>query len=337
MEVQAKAFKVTQCGYYVRGEKEIAQFGSLDTLANLLGNWTVEDRPIQETMTFDVGAYDELLPVYFMGVHTIPRTNESILRLWNQTDVAGDQFGSLIRNSTVHDPDVRASDIPPDGVPGFPSYYWIIPDHDIVVGLRFRTNTHGHPGFNTYIRCFLSQFSEHVVKDTDGEVLGYIEEEGDEPVHMYPRFHSIPHRLPAVLDQVRRHCPNIRRLLQRKSLTLTMQRDRNLMARVLKWTGMDDPDLPNEEISFEYETDFQPSSDELEEILDNYQTLGHTPWDDIGFRIKGKNQPLWLGARQQTITTDLSVTMHAGGLIELSQLGRELRENRTRLVRQLGI
>ncbi|MEO1717696.1 MAG: hypothetical protein AAFR76_11355 [Planctomycetota bacterium] len=337
MQMHAKAFVIKQCGYYQRGEKDVPQYGGADELADLIGDWTIEELPIQETKTYESGEYGELLPVYFMGVHSIPRTDEFLLRLWNQTDVAGDQFGSVIGHSTVNAPDVRESEVPTGGIPGFPSYYWFFPSLEKVIGLRFNTRTHGHPGLNMFLKNFLSHFSHHVVESEDGEVLGYAKDDEEEPSHMYPRFHTAPMRLPGVVDQIRRHRPGIYKLLHRKELLIDRRPDRAMLTKVLEFIGMNQPELPAEDAGFQFEVDYKPTNVALEEILDKYQSGDYSEWDDIGFKVTGLQSPIWLGARQKTVTLETDVQPGEGGLVELPQLVNRLSRLRTRLLRDLGI
>lgn len=329
IRAKIKGYTVTDCGYYKYGQPDQPDLADLRILADDLSEWAVsEHRPTRETKTFE--ATNTRMPVYLLGLASVDR-HSIVLGVWQESDTLGDRFGSLMGDSAVGAAQVETADIPAGGIPGFPAYYWINPGRNTLVSIRLNTRTDAHRGLNRYLQGYLEKFSQYVWRDEDNHIVGYADSEDDLATSRYPRFDSEPIRYLTNVAFIRENRTRIRKLLHHQILRVNLPRDHSTFRNTLRAMGLLEPQRRDEELRYSAELEIRPTQAELQAVLQNYENINTSTWDDIGFVLEGEPRPYWLKARVRTSEVDLDVDFDEHGMVNIPSLAESVSRMRARI------
>lgn len=333
-------YQVKECGYYAHGKPNRA-FGSLpDTLHQLL-SWVDQDEiRLKDTETYEAGDSTNLYPAYCFDILYDGLVGDYLLTTWNSVPSSDEKIASVQEDSRVGSANVNLTDLPPNSIPGYPTYFWFMPSDDRFATIQFGSPMNGHPQLKKYITEFLAKFTSYVVEvDPEGdeiEIAGYREDESDTAKHFYPRFTSSPLRAEGKLQVIRRRRHEIRKIIRKNDLGDNLAGDTPLNFRqaLLQQIGIINATDVGEgnELRAKYEVNYTPSESELEEIIEAWNASGdsNSGWDDVGFQFTGESKTHWLSTSLLKIEVDLDV-QKSDGMVSGSSLLREIVSNRAGL------
>jgi hypothetical protein len=159
-----------------------------------------------------------------------------------------------------------------------------------------------------YFQSFLERFSRYVsVENTDNDnedyeaylnisVLGYTDGSNsnlDNSIRPYFKT-SLLHNS-GQLEFIRCNRNRIRKLIHKDRIEFSIENDVSIWQRLLQRVGIFDDieDQENAPVKFRYEFDYQPSSSDLENIINHFVDEQST-WKEIGFLFHGEQTPRWL-------------------------------------------
>lgn len=334
-------YKVDSCGYFPRGSAK-PSFGTFDRLFIDITDWHLKnDLTVEETATFPADPDRGQLPVYCVGSHREQGT-DGIIVTWNETETAdADSFGSLSRSSAVNTPKFSRSPIPKNSIPGYPSYFWMIPDRNAVVSVKFdHQRLTGHQGLKHYCQHFLDTYSPHVayVEGDDGvtEIAGYRIDDGSKITRYFPRFRISRMRRKTDVDMIRRRRPQIVKIARRKMLSYGDAVEGSMIQTTLRLIGLPRNRSVGTDLRFQSELELRPTEAELEAILNHYESEAPDGWDDVGFRFAGESGILWLSQTAPTVQVDLDLQRRSDGLVMAESLYSALSKRRSRILQQIA-
>ena len=123
-------YRITRCGYYNHG---VHQFCGLRNALGDLHRWIDGDKPkISSTQTFTPSDGSQIRPVYAyeMSQHLRPRS--FLLTTWNKDESPEGKMAAVYGDQPTGNADVDARNVEPGTIPGFPTYFWFIPDRNLV-------------------------------------------------------------------------------------------------------------------------------------------------------------------------------------------------------------
>lgn len=340
-KVKIVFYEITDFGYYSRGKKP-KHWGEVENLIDDLLKWqdgltlgetalpkgrATKDENEQEIVHF--------LPTYLLSIEK-NSTYGSMITIWNSVADGSGQVASIASTSKVGE--VKANDFQKtkitDGhIPGFPTYFWILPDNKTIASIRLLEETRVHKEyFLSYMKAALrwGPISRYVDILESQYAKKFIYTNND--VHM-----TIPAHVKFNLS-VKQNASQKTALIK-KANRITKVHSKNsylvkeegkqapVIARAL---GFKLAPLPNKKvIEITSTVDVMDVSEGTvftqqrlkdfiktweEDHLDKSEEL-KTDFDDIGFQLKGESTINWLSHSQQRAEVSL----------RLAWLNRELK------------
>ena len=323
-------FTIKRCGYYKHGA-EAPEFSPLADTLGQLSDW-IRPKSLRETKVFDPVPDQNLLPVYVKNLMIDPATGDALLVTWNAAPAnAEGRVAAAAGDDPVGDVDLTEMNAPDGSIPGYPSYFYFIPERSVVVATRFEGQVYGgQPGVVAYMNEVLAKFSRHVVvsQNDDGvDIFGYVRNHGDEPAHVHPSYRTEPKRVPGEVDWLRQNCASIRKMVRRDRITTGALAGRAKQFSIWNFVGITDPIAPaSGMVKFNFDIDCRISEAQLDSLI-AFGNNEHESYTDIGFKIKGGNETHWVS--HCLVKQELSVDIqHSAGFATAQSLFDELRRKR---------
>lgn len=294
-------YNIRKCGYYARGGDR-HEFGSIDSILPQLFDWVSQEGfTLEDTCTYRAEDEENVLRTFCCNIRNQRITGDYLLTLWNETPSVDGRVASVDIHNPVGQATVHLNDLEDGTIAGYPTYFWFLPDENVFATVRVNAGLNGHPNMMRFFKGFVDIFSDHVVRDEDPDedgnysIVGYRCAVDDDILdNLYPAFHSVPLRNPGELDFIREHRGKIRKLHRKTTLTVNAEEHLDFWQQLMTMARLRQaPDL-RQNADVTYALPFTPSGEELEGIIEEWQEGVGTGWDDIGFSIKGEQQPLWL-------------------------------------------
>lgn len=337
--------KVKNCGIYKRKARN-ASLGSFHDISNNIFNWSNSgSRPIQNTCTYEVhSAWEmEFLETYIVSIKNDTNTGDYFIAMWNRTHDAGDSVYALNPSATVDNISTSTfhrGNLPPDSIPGFATYFWLIPNKNTMATITFGTPRTGMSAFSYWLENFILTESRYTRFDSNNNFLGFASGSNTPNPNLEPRFKREMHRNPAKLDLIRSHRQQITGLVRRINLSRTQQVHESTLDRLARLAGLNQnsPNIPTE-TQLSYELSFTPSEAELEELIQPFEeNIPQNGWEDVGIKFSqsnlfGASKIEWLSksyAKSQ-INLDVDWIIH-GQLLDMDDLKNKILGRREELI-----
>lgn len=304
--ISFKVFTVDRFGYYCN-KKDTADLDDFNGYLNELTEWA-KDVDTLDSCTYTVKDITQSALFISCIESDVPGRKDKLLTLWQPVPTgAGNTVGALMPKSTSENLVTNIKTFPEGSVPGYPLYYYIIPDERIVAPIKLEGTTPSFTPFKNYMTGFLEWHTGQCVygKNEKGDtVLKYhVTEEQD--ISYYPSFTYHKWQKTSAQDRIMQKCNQIKKII--KSDKIYHKRDTNYLQRLAtkvfqsnKKRGLG--------ATFKYEVEITPTAEELTAIFDEYN-LTHNDSDDAAldyaFQINNKLQ--WLGhtIQEHTLTKNV--------------------------------
>lgn len=339
-EINLCFYDIEECGYY--DEDDELKFGSVPALLEQLETWAQHGaKPVEHTATFD--SHPTILPVYFGALARGVSASDYLLTVWNRTpSIGGKSTASLQGDRPVTAPNVVVAPLPPNGIPGFATYFWVVPEHGLLVTVRFSSPVTAQPGVSLYLKSFLDLHSPHVVKTSavnpDGKIAtriqGYRESDVQPAQGFIPSFKTSLKKRKGKIEQIRAERHLIRRVIRRSRIDLKTFRTLALFQRARRSLGIGDlPTAPSlQKAKFENQIAMTPTAEELEAIIAKWEAEKDGTWDDVGFEFKKRSGVLWLNRAVIRTKTLVNVAHPNPHFVDVAGLLEEILKQREKLL-----
>lgn len=324
-------------GYFPRGDREAAEFGSLSWVLRDLSRW-VDGKAMRDTKTFEQGAESDVPTAYCLDIAGPSRHGNYLVTTWNEVPMADGGVATAGGDSRVGALDVSIAEINPGDIPGYPTYFYCVPGKELVATIRPDGRRHnGHAGFDRYLQSYMTFFSSATVyseendqdDDADLRPIGYKDPDDRraEPVKLVPVFRTKIRRLLGQIEYLRDNRERIRKLVRRDHLKMLDRHDRSLLEKLLQSVGLANVQVADNLVKLAFDIEFSPSEQELETMIGR---AGQDAAEDaeVGFALQGDSEIFWLNHsfQRDDIAVEVIPTaaevLPAGGL--LSELDRTL-------------
>lgn len=301
-------YSIFQCGYFSRGS-EVPMFGSTqETLEDLL-NWS-QGKTLIETKVSEVDESDTTGNTYLVDIQT--KRGTWVITTWNETASTDGRVASVQAESNVGDATVHMNDIVEGSIPGYATYFWIIPSKSIFASVRFQHPYTAQRPFSAYIKRFMECYSRHVVvgdatAEVEYPIIGYANTDNDEPRHYYPRFRTGLLRNPGQKQFMLDNVGSITKVIRKETLDLTQRETLSLWQKLIRQAKLSSPPVTPVEPRISYDLPFQPTADDIENMFDAWEDTAESKWDDFGIMIKGHHDVYWVSHTLARKEFDLDV------------------------------
>ena len=300
--------QIARCGFYERAQPK-PLFGHPSDWGATLPAWVRTRANVAATTTFD--AVEGQPTVYCAAC--VEEDEGFGLVLWHSMPATESGVAYIPMAASPNAVAASEERLPEHSIPGWPSYFWVLPAARRIVVLhptgKIRNRGTGLPAVRDYLRAFLERFSPFVALADAGEpdpradasraILGWRAHPTHVPRNdLRVRFDTRPVEVPCVLDAIRQRCADIRKLIHSVQVTHALPVERARLEQLLSISGWSTPYRTPEQdrLSFRWESDWQPSPDELDELIAEAQRRQPTPErrDRAGVRFVGDDRVHWL-------------------------------------------
>lgn len=290
-------YDISKCGYYTwRGADP--EFGSIEEVLEDLAKWS-KNKPLSQTKTYQQSEFTELCPSYILDMKK--KNGNWLVKIWNETPASEGSVHSVVGSSNVGSPKVIANKIQEGSIPGFATYFWVVPEKNVFASIGFQHLITGQPAFQQYVKSYMELFSKFVVHskevsdEVDIELLGYRESEKDRPQRLYPKFQTSLYRKKGEFEFLLKNVEKISRAIRKTRLQLNRKDDLKIWQQVLRWTNISEPtQKPADFINLQYAIGAHITESDMVGIIEEYKENTERQWDDYGFKIKGDPKTHWL-------------------------------------------
>jgi hypothetical protein len=341
-EAKVNFYAINRCGYYKYGNQE-QEFSDVADMLSELQAW-VAGKELGETCTFDVeeGDYSRTF-CYDVAKHS---NGDYLLITWNESPSTEGHIASVSPHAPVGGADVEMTELPAGYIPGFATYFWFIPEHNVLATVRFQHVQNGHRNLNIYIKEFLAKFTRYVVSEYNDEsdeceIAGYRRSSKEIITKLFPQFRSSRYRKPGQIEFIQENCHNIRKIVQKNLLSPYVKApDLSFIHRLFRrFHGLDKLDGTQEEVRFKYEIEYSPTPDELGHIIEtwteNENNEESTKWDDIGFQFINDSETYWLSHSSVRDEIEIDVKRDNEEVVNAASLLNALHGRRRHLLKIL--
>jgi hypothetical protein len=302
-------FNISRCGYFNRARASKgapAEFGDIQECLDSLAAWTA-GRRLSETSTFGVVPDSETSVTYFLCLRQAAN-GDFLLGLWNKIQTNSNKIASVGVNDVVGSVATKFTEIDEDRIPGYATYFYIMPAERKVATVRVKHPMNGLRNFSAYLSNFVRYVNpKHVVIGPAGEgdaiaVVGYQRHPTDDEVGTYqPQFRVSTISKPGETAYLVENSGRIRKAICKTTVDREVPDVRVWWQRGMAVLGLGakahKQDLLDEVvIKAEIPMTFERA--EIEQIVQDWterQAAGNEAEDDIGFVLQGESAPRWLG------------------------------------------
>lgn len=339
-------YKVEKCGFYKYRERS-PEFGNLAEFFDELMGWTKGKDFLLTKLQNEADHSD--LPIYVLDV-VRGTSGDFVLTLWNGlSDGDDDAVASIDFDHKVGEPlRVYSNPVKARSVPGYPSYFWIIPQRGVVATVTVRPGA-GRLPMIKYINAFVATRSQYLVVGPNKEGTRKVayapltgpQGVGDKVSNVFPRFDMKTFmKSKGDLSVIHANYDAITSTVIKADIDATTVQKKN---KLLGFIGFLEPKTSNKgrvaaKQKIKLELGYRPSLEELKKIENKFSEDGLSSWEDMGFKIKGRgDKTFWVKSSIAKGILDMKdPKAKMGGVIEAEILLKELTENRSQLLLNLA-
>lgn len=294
-EVSIWLYRINRAGYYsYRGNEDRAPlFCNLAAIFPALAAWA-DGKVLGQTATSGTGQGAEHAEAYLLDIHA-GANGDFLVALWNRLPGNRHHVSSVGIGDVVGAASAEVTEIDGDRIPGFATYFWVMPAEARVAAISLKHMSHGLINFGNYVTSFLKNVNpDHVVLGDPGDdgaivVKGYRPGIGEDahPHGVRPTFSvkSIPKG--GDLDYLRANVGQIARVICKTVITTQEPGDREWWQTLLDVSRIGKkPPAAIEEAPIRIELPVSLTLDELNYSIAAWQDdIDDSSENDLGFKL----------------------------------------------------
>lgn len=336
-DVKIWLYDLPKCGYYTWRGNAPTLGGMTQTFDNLT-TWAT-GKVLGQTSTFTTGNGDEETAAYFLNIHKADH-GDFLIGLWNRLPGNTNNISSVGMGDVVGSASAAFTKIDVDRIPGFATYFWIMPSEHRIACVSIKHEQHGLKNFERYMLSFLSSINpQHVVTfppDSTGHIrIQYRSDQLSQNLlsGVYPRFSIKLIPLKGDVAFLRQNVALINKVVSKTILSSEVPDHHSNLAKLMHIAKyFTKPPPLKEEMVVKLEFPMQFTLAELNETIEAWQdgeknriVAGQ---DDIGFHM-GANVVKWLSKSRPRIGYQMDVSWIDEELVDVAALLKALQVHRS--------
>lgn len=338
LSANIKFFDIKRLGFYRRGQYEAA-FGDVNTHFSKLKEWAhLPGRSFVNTITYQPRNEIDIYRTFFNDWVSNQATEDSLLILWNEIPNDGGVIYGMSPDAIPGQTEMKTTSFEDDAIPGMPSYFWILPEHNLIASIKFEHSFVGKLNMERYLKSYLCNFTLHGISNDNGEIIGFSDDgnyvENCDKIHAYLELTSKKD------DHIRQKLladrEKITRFIRKERLDYSEPDTRGTVEKLVSKVLREVPVLSDKH-DVNYSFHFKPTQDQLTQIIDNYNNLPEDSCiSDIGFKVGSKT--VMLSGLNISFEFEFNFNRGENEIIQSQILLDNLHANRARLLRlaQIG-
>lgn len=336
-EAKINFYSINRCGYY-RHAVQDAVFGDLTSIMSQLQGWATRPGfPLASTCTFPIPEDSDYLRTFCFDIVSNNETGDFFLTTWNETPTNQGKVPSVSANQPVGAAQVHLNDIVEGTIPGYATYFWLIPHLNKFATIKFHHVLNGQQNLVKYLNGFLERHSNHAVinqiDDDNAEIAGYRADDNAEIEQLSPSFRSQLLRKLGEIELIKQKRATIRKVIRKSVLDMEIEEERSLMQRMMQKIGIgDNENNGNNSLNVKYSFPYTPSHDGIDAIIEHAMEEGLSWTNDVGFQMVGANDVIWLSNSIVKHEISLDIERDNDEIVNLQSLATQLTNQRNIIV-----
>lgn len=316
LDAKIKFFDIKKCGFY-KNRNSNPEFGGLSDTLEKLASWAGDGREFVNTTTYEPDEDIDLRNTYFCNWKRNDLNGDSVLILWNEVQ---NDNGVIYGMEPLAKPGETSMLTTGFGntpaIPGFPSYFWFIPEKQALASIKFEHSASGKNNLEYYINGFLRNKSIYRVMDSEEVVIGY-SQDGKETEYSHeinPRFLATGRIDKEVEAELISNIHIITKIIKKETLKYTIEEDRKTVETFFSKLLNNAPVL-NQTRTIWHELQFRPSVEQIKEIVRNFSNREkNSTVKNVGF-IYSNGKRIMLDGSRISFSTKINVTRNDNAII----------------------
>lgn len=221
-------------------------------------------------------------------------------------------------------------------IPGFPSYFWFVPEKNVFATIRFNHSVQGKKNLDCFLNGFLANKSPYRVINGDDAVIGYSTngQPTGQSARIYSKFHSLGRKQEELEVELLTNLHRIRRIIKRETLQYTVEDDRKTLERVFSGLLGNTPTF-NQARTITHELQFEPTEQQLRQIIINYAELNEADAiRNVGF-IYNNGKRVMLNGTSVAFSAEINASREDNQIVTPQALLAAITSQRQDLLRPL--
>ena len=327
-------YKMDKCGFYKYNSDE-ASAGAPIELFNDFLNWLDDNKTLQETLTYQPNLNDNLMRTFCYDV--IHRNGDYFITTWNEIPNKDGQIWSLEIGKKAKDAGIDNTKLKEGYVPGYATYFWIIPSQKIYATIKIDNPLNGNQNFVKYMKSYLtfhSSFCQKFNEDENFYINGFLIDDHKHMHPVYPNFSSRLFQKEGEFEKIERNYSNIKKIITKIDIDQNNKQDLDLYQKFLKFFDINkEDDTIQNKLKFRFETNYNPNREELSTIISEWLNRDKRSDEDLGFNIKGYEGTYWLSHSLLKIEKTFDLERINGEIVSLESIANHITINREFLLK----
>lgn len=330
----ASYFEVPECGLYRRNGSKPDGYDLSETFDAIL-QWTGGKSSWTSTLPWAKDTNSNTPSAYCYDLVKDEPTGDFFMVMWKSDEDANGKLYAAPIDKSRGAPAAVEQGGSKGTVLGRPCYYWIIPQYNSVVSLKFDHSMTDSSLFMKFVRACINNHIGHdrkrkTVDEENGSVKIYFED--DQGRHLNYRFRKKLYMPSSNTLEIRAMANKITHVVKRQTISVERKDHRS------EWVKMFDEMFSDVSVKkgkknreIEVLIEASPTETEIASIFRQYSKDDRDPrqWDNTGFILEGKmNQPVW--ATKYRLTESLSIPKSPGVTLSANDLKQHLLGERQR-------
>lgn len=341
VDCQLHVYDLNRCGIYHRAENrgtKSPKYLPIGQLVREIKEWGIDSKkPLIETSTYT--GEKSLLEAFCMGISEY--NGQYLIALWNKVPKSKNGVGVMKGGSPVENARVSHRKVGADDIPGYPSFFWILPTAKKVVGIKFEDYPLGMTQFKEFFRGFLTNFTSHKVRvspsNPDGR--GYSDfqppknsEEDTRTINpsLYPSFSISVSKVEAKQKEIIARSDRITKLVKDVQVYNSLvDEDADIVERISNYFN----NLPAaEKKTLRMQLPVNLHENEVRKLIKDYNDNDGAEHYDVGFVFKGASTTIeWLSGASQKEDVKVEIKWKSEDQPDLDDLIVKLQEFKSRV------
>ncbi|MFG1523470.1 hypothetical protein ABMA67_00540 [Halobacteriovorax sp. RZ-3] len=301
-------FDIKEFGVYSnKGKRDKRFFPDVGDIFDSLSKW-VDGKMVGNTKVMDKDPDNGYFPLYCYSVLKDGDDN-FLVTVWNESQTSEGKLGRLKSNSRVGKIEVSETEFDEEDIPGYPSYYYIIPSKNVVINIRKENGSARSVEFADYVKKYIGRFSEYAnynkAEVSEGPVdvrdrlfLG-LSVNGEKPsLDLNEKFTIRMSYQKKNKRDILKLYSQVRKLVMSSKLSVSHAATDKNVNIIYKAFGIKKIKFGKEDLKLRTEIDYTPSEDEMKNMYDVWLKESAIKDSNIryGVKLKGKSSKVeWLG------------------------------------------
>lgn len=338
--VKIQFYRIAKCGYYKYGENT-PEFGEIGDILNQLYGWvSYNGKSLAETCTYELEDGEDVYRTFCFDIKKNQQTGDFVLVTWNETPTNDGRVVTVNGRQPVGDAEVNFTDFPEGSIPGYATYFWFVPERNVFAAIRFHhTLLVGKSNLERYLREYCAKFTSYAVveeNDDGAEIAGY-SNNGDDIQHLRPDFKSFLYKKPGQVEALRNTIESVTKIIRKNRLSPQVALHRSVWQIMLEGLGINQEDRAlTADVKIKYEIPFNPTAEQFDGMVEEWEENHESKWDDIGFKLSGDSEIRWLSHSVAKSEYELDVERNNDEIVDAQSLLNALSDRRNVILGLVG-